>query len=140
MVVVAFFMVGVARPLLEYRWSALGTIACRPLRVKLCLPIVCQTGLVIHLPPFEAFLKSRRLSCGRSRTNAEVLTLLYSDPRRVRRGHRTRISAWMSHRRILDRHGVGTDRRRRTMSAKLDPLAAAPEELAPHIDRHHFEP
>src|SRR4051812_6513222 len=35
----------------------------------------------------------------------------------------------MSHRRMLDRHGVGCNRtrRRRTMTAKLDPLIAAPE-------------
>jgi AhpD family alkylhydroperoxidase len=33
----------------------------------------------------------------------------------------------MSHWRILDRHGVGTNRRRRSVTAKLDPLAAAPE-------------
>jgi AhpD family alkylhydroperoxidase len=37
------------------------------------------------------------------------------------------FSARMSHRRFLARHGVGTNRRRRTMTAKLDPFAAAPK-------------
>jgi AhpD family alkylhydroperoxidase len=32
----------------------------------------------------------------------------------------------VSHWRVLDRHGVGTSRRRRTVTAKLDPFAAAP--------------
>jgi AhpD family alkylhydroperoxidase len=35
----------------------------------------------------------------------------------------------MSHWRVLHRHGIETNRRRRTMPAKLDPFAAAPEPM-----------
>jgi AhpD family alkylhydroperoxidase len=46
--------------------------------------------------------------------------------RKVAKGSEQDFSVWMSHGRTLPRHDVGTNRRKLTMTAKLDPFAAAP--------------
>jgi hypothetical protein len=58
--------------------ESLRTLSRRERRERgnFALPIVCQTAWFRHLPTFDVFPKSRNSSCGRSRTNAEVLMLI----------------------------------------------------------------